>query len=490
MRLIAACAFWMSAAVLLSWGVSSCDKSPITTPGAGLTFSLDTLTFDTVFTNLGNATQRFKVYNPHNQPIRINQAYLRGGAGSDYKINIDGAVGPQVESLEIPANDSIYVFATVFIDPNNGNAIRQDQIVFETDGGGAQEVVLYAYGWNAIYIGRVGFLTRFVNQNVTLTNTQPYIFMGVVAIDSSSCLEIPAGTEIYMFGGPSTRPGDRARIFIGENSCIRSNVGGDLTNPVIFKTHRLEEDYQLIPFHHDGIFLSTRSRDNIIEGTIIRNAVDGIIVDSASINGSPKLRLNNSKIFNVDRSCVLSRGGHIEMTNTILANSNQYNFIGLRGGTYNFRHCTFANYAAGLVHRSQPIFSYRDYEIQVINGTETAVTDRGEAYFTNCIIYGNRNEEIEIDYARGPSPNFDFTFTNCLLKVDTFSQQLFSCLTNQDPDFNDPKEYNYQIDSSSSPANNAGTPNIIGGSSGPARDALGNFRDVNTPAIGAYAIPN
>lgn len=481
---------WLSLALFLLMGWSSCSKTPITTPGAGLEFSTDTLTFDTVFTNLGNATRRFKVYNPHSQPIRIKEIYLAGGQASDYNINIDGFAGTRMEEVEIPAKDSIYIFATVFIDPNNGDAIRQDSVVFETEGGGQQRVILHAYGWNATYVGRIGFLTRFVNQNVTLSNMRPNIFMGVIAIDSSSCLEIPAGTEIYMFGGPSTRPGDRALIYIGHNSCIRSNVGGDLNNPVIFKTHRLEEDYQLITFHHSGIYLSTTSRDNIIEGTIIRNAVDGIFVDSASINGSPKLRLSNSKIFNVDRSCVLSRGGHIEMTNTILANSNQYNFIGLRGGTYNFRHCTFANYAAGLVRRSEPIFSYRDYEIQVINGVQTAVTDRGDAYFTNCIIYGNRSEEIEIDYAQGPSANFNYAFTNCLVKVDTVSQNLFSCITNRDPLFVDPFEYDYRIDTTDSPANNAGTPNTIGGLGGPLRDAIGRTREASQPAIGAYAIPN
>jgi len=89
-----------------------------------------------------------------------------------------------------------------------------------------------------------------------------------------------------------------------------------------------------------------------------------------------------------------------------------------------------------LVRRSEPIFSYRDYEIQIINDVETAVIDRGEAYFTNCIIYGNRSEEIEIDYAQEiPSPDFNFTFTNCLIKIDTFSQNLVNCLTNQDPCF-------------------------------------------------------
>ncbi len=484
--------FSLLCSVVIGIQLMACNRnSLITTTGAGLEFSLDTLTFDTVFTNMGNATRRFKVYNRHSQPIRINNVSLGGGQQSDYKMNIDGLSTVGTSNIVIPAKDSIYVFANVFIDPSNGDAIRTDSITFETDGGGEQKVILYAYGWNATYIGQVGFLTRFVNQTVQLSNAQPIIMMGVISIDSNSCINIPAGTEIFMFGGPTSRPGDRAVLYIGHNSCIRSNVGGDLNNPVEFKTHRLEEDYQLITFHHNGIYLSATSLDNIIEGTIIRNAVDGVFIDSASVNSNPKLRMKNCKIFNNDRACILSRGGTIDVSNTILANSNQYNFVGIRGGDCNFRHCTFANIATGLVSRSEPIVSYRDFEIQVINGQQTTVLDRGEAYFTNCIIYGNRSEEIEVLYGNGPNSNFSFAFNNCLVKVDTFSQNLFNCVTNQDPLFVDEDENVYEIDSTDSPANNIGTlvPFPSGTAAGPSSDALGRPRTGGTPDAGAYVIP-
>lgn len=472
---------------------TSCKKDQfITSNGAGLEFSTDTLTFDTVFTNLGNATRRIKVYNPHDQPILVKKIFLGGGIDSDYNLNIDGFTGIENTDVEIPAGDSIYIFANVFIDPDNGDAIRLDSILFETAGGGVQKVILQAYGWNANYIGKVGYLTSFKNTNLVLNNDKPYIFMGIIAIDSNSCIEIPAGTQIFMFGGPTSKPGDRAMLYIGHESCIRSNVGGDLNDPVEFKTHRLEEDYQLITFHHNGIYLSSTSKDNIIHGTIIRNAVDGIFVDSFSTNGNYKLEMNNCKIYNVDRSGILARGGHIKASNTIIANSNQYNLVTLRGGNYNFRHCTFVNYAVDLVSRNEPILSYRDYEIQYINGVETAVRDSGTAYFTNCIIYGNKNEEVEVLEFIENNTFFNYRFENCLMKLDTFSQRMYNCITNQDPLFVDIYEYDYRIDSLLSPANNNGTPAAVpsGTFSGPNTDPLGIVRSTNEPAIGAYAIPN
>ena len=483
--------------------LTACKKDQfITASGAGLEFSLDTLTFDTVFTNLGSATRRFKVYNPHDQIIRINNVRLAGGEPSDFNVNIDGFTGTSSSDIEIPAKDSIYIFANVFIDPNDGDAIRMDSILFETDGGGTQKVILYAYGWNAIYSGRVGYIRTYSDTSVTLTNAQPHIFMGITAFENNSCLTIQGGAEIFMFGGPTSRPGERAMIYIGDNSCIRSNVGGDLNNPVVIKSHRLEEDYQLIPFHHNGIVLSARSRDNIIHGTIIRNAVDGITVDSFSVNGSPKLELKNSKIYNVDRSAVLARGSYVTMSNTILANSNQFNFIGIRGGAYNFRNCTFINVGAGLVSRNEAVLSFRDFEVLFDNnGNEYVEELQGEAYFTNCIIYGNKNEEVEMLSANDPPADFYYEFNNCLMKIDTFSQNMINCVTNQDPLFVDEDYFDYQIDSTSSPANNAGLPATTNMPSswrifpglpsigGPFNDALGRQRKT-TPAIGAYTIPN
>jgi hypothetical protein len=45
---------------------------------AKLTFTLDTLFFDTVFTTVGTVTKSFRVKNPHNQFISIDDISLAG----------------------------------------------------------------------------------------------------------------------------------------------------------------------------------------------------------------------------------------------------------------------------------------------------------------------------------------------------------------------------------------------------------------------------
>jgi hypothetical protein len=79
-----------------------------------------------------------------------------------------------------------------------------------------------------------------------------------------------------------------------------------------------------------------------------------------------------------------------------------------------------------------------------------------------------------------------------LVKVDTFSQHLSNCVLNQDPLFVDEDENDYRIDTTASPASNAGTtlPFPAATPAGPASDALGQPRVGASPDIGAYVIPN
>ena len=83
-----------------------------------LTFSCDTLTFDTVFTTLGSTTRQVKVYNHGKRTVRFKAVGLRGGHGSRFRTNIDGDTSMRVQNLEIAAGDSCFIFVRVNINPN------------------------------------------------------------------------------------------------------------------------------------------------------------------------------------------------------------------------------------------------------------------------------------------------------------------------------------------------------------------------------------
>ena len=124
----------------------------ITHNNAKLSFSTDTLLFDTLFTTIGSTTKYFKIYNPNNGKINITSIHLAQGTNSPFRINVNGDAGVLFENTELEENDSLFIFVEVTIDPNNTNnpLIIEDSIIFLTNGN-LQKVVLNAWGQDAYF---------------------------------------------------------------------------------------------------------------------------------------------------------------------------------------------------------------------------------------------------------------------------------------------------------------------------------------------------
>src|SRR4030043_1247442 len=106
------------AGIILLLSCWKCVKEDFyTEPGAVLGFSTDTVSFDTVFSTIGSATLSFKVYNPHNKPVKISTVHFGGGENSFYRMNFDGESGSVFNNIEIPSKDSLFIFIEVTIDP-------------------------------------------------------------------------------------------------------------------------------------------------------------------------------------------------------------------------------------------------------------------------------------------------------------------------------------------------------------------------------------
>ena len=110
--------FAFAALILL---VIACRKTDdfTTDSAAKLAFSSDTLRFDTVFTSIGSATRSLKILNRNNKAVRISKIYLANKTKAVFNLNIDGVSGRSFTDVEVPAKDSIYVFAEVTINPND-----------------------------------------------------------------------------------------------------------------------------------------------------------------------------------------------------------------------------------------------------------------------------------------------------------------------------------------------------------------------------------
>lgn len=76
-------------------------------------YTLDTLTFDTVFTlepgtnNPISVTQKFWVKNNEKATVEADFELI-GGSNSPFRFSINGKSGPYIRGVEIPAGDSVW----------------------------------------------------------------------------------------------------------------------------------------------------------------------------------------------------------------------------------------------------------------------------------------------------------------------------------------------------------------------------------------------
>ena len=138
--------------ILVCLACSSCRKDFFAESGPGqLSFSNDSILFDTVFTTIGSATKKFVVYNNNNNPVTIETIRLAQDNSSDvYRINVDGMPIEQSQNIKLAPNDSLFLFIEVTINPNNQNTpfLVNNQLEFTTNGK-TQLIDLVAFGQNA-----------------------------------------------------------------------------------------------------------------------------------------------------------------------------------------------------------------------------------------------------------------------------------------------------------------------------------------------------
>ena len=470
----------------------ACNKEEkfILDSSAELTFSTDTLQFDTVFTELGSATRILKVYNPNDQSVRINKIALERGEASSFRINVDGIPTNDARDVEIAANDSLYIFAEVTVDPDNPLSISPfvicERLLVELNGV-ERTVTLEAWGQNANYIpdrfsmGGGAVISCDLNE-VIFNDSKPYVIYGALFVDSCT-LTIPAGTEIYVHGG-IVRTGvlgenyNDGYIIVLPNG--RLNIEGTLEEPVTIQGDRLEEPFQEVAGQWGGIWLTSTSRGHKFENTIIKNARFGVIVDSAAT-----LIMENSQVINAISSGVIGVHSRISATNCLFA-GNGGNAVQLEyGGSYTFTYCTIASY--GVDNSALRMTNVRCLD----EFCEQARFNDLRAQFRNSIIFGSRSDEIDL-FDSGQAA-FEYNFENCIVKVDdlldeedtpNFFDNCIPCQPGRGERdvvlFKDPSENDYTLDSLSI-ADGYATPIF-----NRTLDILGVSRDASMPDAGCF----
>lgn len=448
--------------------VFSCTKESFTNrKDASISLSADTLHFDTVFTTTGSVTQYFKIKNENNQKLLFSNVSLKGGAGSAFKINVNGMIGPEVKDIEVEANDSIYIFVSVSINPNIATLpfIVQDSIEIGYNGN-KRYVQLESWGQNANFLR-----SRLITGRVTWTNNLPYVILGGLQVDANATLTIEEGCRIYSHAD--------APIIV--DGTLQVNGKKYDSTRVYFTGDRLDDPYRDFPAGWPGIFFSGLSRNSVLNYAVIQNAYQGIITEQPSLNANFRVTLNQCILDNIYDAGILAVQSSLNATNCLISNCGK-NIQLIKGGDYQFDHCTVASFSSSYISHKEPVVFASNY-LKQNNEIKSA---NFKASFRNCIFWAESGAvEDEVVTSKQGNTVFDLNFQNCLWRFKTKPANLVSSnmIDNLDPLFDSintqRRYYDFRL-KSNSPAVNKGV------NTGLAIDLDGNPRPVGLPDLGAY----
>ena len=462
----------------------SCKKNSTINPDSNLKleFSADTVIFDTVFTSLGSATHELMVYNRYGDDLKISSIRLVQGDASPFRFNLDGESATEIYDKVIPAEDSLFSFLRVTINPNDLNTpfVVEDELEFVTNGN-TQTIKLLAWGQNANYIvgdkvtsalkGKYTIVADSLETTVW-TNELPYVIYGWALINSYGTLKIEAGTQVYCHQGSGIFSWSDGQLIID----------GTADQPVVIQGDRLEPYYHDTPGQWEQIMLmdGRAGADHIINHAIIRNGFIGINCQSTLKVTECALRIDNTIIENQSGYGIYSILYPVEAKNFVIANCGYGNLFAF-GGDYRFVHGTIANYWNANEHNNNE---------NAVSVTNRALDANEELFYypfrmemDNCIIYGKQKDEFKASF--GPDADSLYTFDHCLIKSEKYNGNMpgFShCLFNLDPFFANPIKPDCHIDSIASPVIGMGNP--LFGNEVPC-DLDGNSR-IGAPDMGAY----
>lgn len=434
-------------------------------PISQISFSKDTVLFDTVFTQMGSHTEVFLIRNNGNKTVKIDKIYIGGLNASPFRFNVNGYSGNannEVLDIEIEGNDSLYVFVEVTLDPVNQNnpLIIMDSVIIQS-GNESKRNILVAFGQDAYYfyptdtLSSSGIPYSIIPCDMVWTAEKPYVIVGWAVVDSDCKLTIEPGARIHFF--------NNGALWVYKDGTL--HVLGDRDNPVVFEGTRLEYKYRETPGQWNRILINEGSTDNIIRNAIIKNGFIGLQCDNLdAITGTPgtpnQLTLENVQIRNMSGLGIYSNNYNIRAFNLLVNNCGQYSTVFAFGGNIELYHSTIVNYWSRSTRRFPALFMNNFY----VRPSDNVVLSLPlNAKFYNSIFYGNAENEVGWDKVYSTALNF--TFNHCLLKIDpntnTSDVNYFNqIIKNADPRFEDSFNQDFRIKENSA-AINQGNPNYV-----------------------------
>lgn len=428
--------------IMACTGMVSCIDDAMTTSSSDvLSFSRDTVDFDTVFTDLGTPTARLIVFNRASKGLEISSIKFKD-PDTRFRFNVDGVSGVEFHDVEIRGRDSIYVFIECFIPETQGASpgLVADDLEFVTNGV-TQTVRVEAYGQN---------VTRLRNVRLTadtrLTADRPYVVFDSLTVCKGVTLTVDPGAQLLFHDGASLVVEGRLEAVGRPGKMI--DMRGDRLDNVL-----PDVKYDILPGQWKGVRIAAGSHGNRIEYVDMRSTLAGLTVDSCADLQQTRLTLLNSWLHNSSGNVLTSRYSKVNAYGCCFSEAGG-SVVSLAGGDHEFLQCTIAN--NHLYSISGPLLELLHVLPEDIDENSAPLM---RARFSNSIIYG-----LRADLNTGDLTGSDVVFRYVSLgsKVED-DDNFINCLWETDPLFRTVRQdylFDYRLQEDS-PVRSAGDPALV-----------------------------
>ncbi len=402
----------VAAVALVAVALTGCINDEFSTSSSDLlTFSTDTVKFDTVITRQGTPTKQFLVYNKGKKMLNISSIKVAGESKGHFFLNVDGMKGDEFHDIEVRGDDSIFVFVESRLDPTNQDEPEylEDNIEFVTNGV-TQKVAITAWGQDVIILNDTT-----LSAPTHLTDRKPYVVYGTLTVDTLVNVTIDPGATLLFH--------DKASLLVKG----RLTAKGTQDKPIVLRGDRLDHvvgeiGFDIMSGQWDGVYFNYGSYNNELSFVTMRGNTYGMQVLSDDMSRR-SLHLFNCVLHNATYVTLMGVNAWIDAEGTELSDAGVV-VADFLGGKLRFANCTLANY-----------YLFAAIEGPILN-LETTWEDGSEAvfdaYFDNCIFYGNNTADLNVNELDG----LNVYLRNCLLKSEGQDDACFiNCVWAADPKF-------------------------------------------------------
>lgn len=348
-------------------------------PDQRLTFSVDTVKMDTLFSAVPSSTYNFWAFNRSGNGIRIKSVRLERGNQSGFRVNVDGTfLNPLANDLELRSDDSLRIFveATTHENMQPEPQLVEDNLLFTLESGVEQRVNLRTVSWDAEKMTNL-----VVSSDMTIESERPIVVYGDgIRVEKDATLTVK-NTTLYFHGNAGIVVEGRLEA----EGCL-------------FRGDRLDHMFDYLPYDRvsgqwQGITLLPKVASCEMKRCEIRSACDGIMADSAVV------KLNNTVIHNCRGYGLFASDSEVVVDGCQISNTLN-DCLAVLGCQATVDHTTLAQFYPLSANRGFAINFGKTEKPLKLNCTNTLITgynddvllgeprvaEQTEYIFENCLI--------------------------------------------------------------------------------------------------------